>query len=137
MAFCTINPATLMLEYSGAFNPAYIVRGGELIELRPDKIAIGAYSEGVTEFSDINFKLQANDIIYLFSDGYADQFGGPDGKKFMRKKFKALLLEIRELPMLVQRKELYSRLVEWQGRESQVDDICVFGIKITADSMQN
>ena len=137
MAFCTINPATLMLEYSGAFNPAYIVRGAELIELRPDKIAIGAYSEDVTAFSDIHFKLQANDIIYLFSDGYADQFGGPDGKKFMRKKFKALLLEIRELPMLVQRKELYSRLVEWQGRESQVDDICVFGIKITADSMQN
>lgn len=137
MAFCTINPETLIMGYSGAYNPAYIVRGRELIELRPDKVAIGAYKKDVTVFSDINFKLQANDIIYLFSDGYADQFGGPQGKKFMRKKFKALLLEIRELPMHVQRKELYTRFIEWQGRESQVDDICVFGIKITADSMKS
>ncbi len=137
MAFCTINPDSLMLEYSGAYNPAYIIRNDELIELRPDKIAIGAYNEDQTKFSDVEFKLQANDIIYLFSDGYADQFGGPNGKKFMRRKFKALLLEICQLPMHVQRKELYTRFVSWQGKESQVDDICVFGVKITADSMKN
>lgn len=136
MAFCTIDPATLELQYSGAYNPAYIIRNGELLELKPDKIAIGGYREDQTRFSDVSFKLQANDIIYMFSDGYADQFGGPNGKKFMRKKFKKLLIEISPLPLHAQRKELYKRFVNWQGREAQVDDICIFGVKITSDSLQ-
>jgi len=135
MAFCSIDPKTMILEYSGAYNPAYIVRHGELIELRPDKIAIGSYKEGVTEFSDVEFKLQANDVIYLFSDGYADQFGGPRGKKFMKGKFKELLLSVSTLPMHAQRKELYNQLISWQGKEAQVDDVCIMGIKLTADAL--
>ncbi len=137
MAFCTIDPKALELKYSGAYNPAYIVRDKELIELKPDKIAIGSYREDQRKFSEVSFKLKANDTIYMFSDGYPDQFGGPDGKKFMRKKFKELLLEINSLPLHVQRKELYNRFIDWQGRESQVDDICIFGVKITSDSLRS
>ncbi|MFK7756364.1 MAG: SpoIIE family protein phosphatase [Flavobacteriales bacterium] len=135
MAFCSIDPLTLELIFSGAHNPAYIVRGNELLELKPDKMAIGGYKEDYTQFSDVRFQLEPNDIIYLFSDGYADQFGGPNGKKFMKRKFKELLLEISHLPMEVQRKELYIRLLDWQGKEAQVDDICIFGVKITAESL--
>ena len=135
MSFCSIDPVTMMLDFSGAFNPAYIIRNGDLIQLHADKFAIGSFTGDSKEFTNQTFKLQANDIVYLFSDGYADQFGGEKGKKFMKKKFRDLLLSISDLPMHVQRKELYSTFVNWQGKESQVDDICVFGVKITAGSM--
>ena len=135
MCFCVIDSDKMTLEFSGAYNPVYLVRKGELIQIDADKMAIGSFKPGEKLFSKKSIKLDANDALYLFSDGYADQFGGERGKKFMKRRFKNFILKIAELPMYVQQKELYSNFIDWQGREEQVDDICVFGVKISADAM--
>ena len=135
MSFCVIDSDKMTLEFSGAYNPVYLVRKGELIQIDADKMAIGSFKPGEKLFSKKSIKLDANDALYLFSDGYADQFGGERGKKFMKRRFKNFILKIAELPMYVQQKELYSNFIDWQGREEQVDDICVFGVKISADAM--
>jgi len=135
MSFCVIDSETMTLEFAGAYNPAYLVRNGELIQIDADKMAIGGFKPGEKSFSKKSIKLNANDSIYLFSDGYVDQFGGERGKKFMKRRFKQLILDIIGLPMNVQQKELFSTIKNWQGKEEQVDDICIFGVKISADAM--
>lgn len=117
------------LQYSGANRPLLIVRKGELIKIKPDKQPIGKFFED-RPFVTHNVSLQKDDVFYLFSDGYADQFGGKSGKKFMTKQLYNLLLNIAEKPMKEQKKILHQTLIAWQGNYIQVDDICVFGVKI-------
>ena len=119
------------MQFAGAYNPCYIVRDGELIKLRADRMPIGIYYKKTKDFSVQNFQLQNNDMIYLFSDGYADQFGYAKGEKFMNKNFKNLLLEIHQKPMDKQRKMLEETLKTWKGNIDQVDDILVLGIRIS------
>ena len=95
LAICSIDMDTLKLEFAGAKNPLYIIRNNELIELKGDKQPIG-FSENVTPFTLQNFQLEKGDMIYASTDGYADQFGGPRGKKFKYKPFKDLLIEISQ-----------------------------------------
>ena len=136
ISFCAINMKTLAMQYAGANNPMYVIRDKELIEIKPDKKAIGA-DHGDAElktFTNKPFMLQKGDALYLFSDGYADQFGGPEsfrgGKKFKYNRFKALLLEMQDKAMEEQRRILIQSYEEWKGDLEQVDDILVIGLKI-------
>lgn len=131
IALCTIDPKTKMLEFSGAHNPVYIIRNGEMSIIESDPFSIGSYVNNEREFTNHNYQLQTGDCLYLFSDGYVDQFGGPRGKKFMRKQFRQLLLDIAHLPMPEQKWRLSDTLDIWQGHQEQVDDILVIGIRIT------
>ena len=131
IALCTIDPKTKMLEFSGAHNPVYIIRDGEMNIIESDPFSIGSYVNNEREFTNHNYQLHIGDCLYLFSDGYVDQFGGPRGKKFMRKQFRQLLLDIAHLPMPEQKWRLSDTLDIWQGHQEQVDDILVIGIRIT------
>ena len=132
VAFCAIDINDMILEYSGAFNPLYLIRDNKITEIKGDRFAIGLDE---TNFKDLTFKnhmipLQEGDLIYIFSDGYADQFGGPEGKKFKYRRFRHLLLNIHQLPMEDQRDILETSLRDWKGENEQVDDVMVIGIKI-------
>ena len=130
LALCCFDENTLELDFAGAQNPLFLIRDGELREIRGDKFAIGSFKYGQKEYTNHTVQLQQGDQVYLFSDGYADQFGGPRGKKFLKKRFRQLLLSIAELPMKEQRTELHKSWVQWKGTEEQVDDILVLGIRI-------
>jgi serine phosphatase RsbU (regulator of sigma subunit)/HAMP domain-containing protein len=130
IAVCTIDPKTLELEFSGAHNPVYILRDEELIEIESDPFSIGALSKEHKGFTYHKFQLRTGDCLYLFSDGYADQFGGPRNKKFMRKQFRSTLLTIHRLPMPEQKQQLAVKLDQWKGELEQVDDILVLGVLI-------
>ena len=130
IALVSIDTDSMELEFSGAQNPAYIMRSGELIELEGDAFSIGSYVNGEREFTHKNFTLQSGDSIYVFSDGYADQFGGPQGKKFMRKQFRQMLVEIASLDMAKQREEITRRFDQWKGEGEQLDDVLVIGVRV-------
>jgi ligand-binding sensor domain-containing protein/serine phosphatase RsbU (regulator of sigma subunit) len=120
------------LDYSGAFNPLYLVRNETIIEVKADRFSIGAdvhFSAERKLFKSHKIYLQKNDMIYIFTDGYADQFGGPEGKKFKYRRFRHLLLTIHKLPMEKQRSILDASIEEWKGGMDQVDDILVIGTK--------
>jgi sigma-B regulation protein RsbU (phosphoserine phosphatase) len=132
MSLVAINFKKMILQYAGANNPIYIFRNKVLTELKPDKQAIGndADHKHDKKFTNQIFNLEKNDTIYLFTDGYADQFGGPKGKKFGYRNFQSLLLEISELPMSEQKTRIQQAHLDWRGKLDQVDDICIIGIKI-------
>lgn len=141
-------------QYSGAYNPLYIVRelkrsekakirSGEVLDLprgsihdeknvliliRADQIPIGI-SEKKMKFNATTIKDEGYNI-YMFSDGFLDQFGGPRGKKFMSKNFKKLLLDLQAIPLKEQGAALEKVLLEWMGEISQIDDILVMGLRI-------
>jgi serine phosphatase RsbU (regulator of sigma subunit) len=132
VAFCSIDKKDMILEFAGAFNPLYLIRDNKINEIKGDRFAIGLDE---TNFMDQTFKnhlipIQKGDIIYLFSDGFADQFGGPDGKKYKYRRFRHLLLTLHQLPMEKQHEILENNVMEWRGQQEQVDDILVIGIKI-------
>ena len=128
IAFCTINTKKNILKYSGAFNPLYIVRNNELLEYKATRNPIGYYPEE-EDFSSIEIELVDQDLIYIFSDGYQDQFGGANNKKFSKKRFKDLLLEIHKEPLKEQEKILKNRMLKWQNDIAQIDDITIMGVK--------
>jgi serine phosphatase RsbU (regulator of sigma subunit) len=131
LSFCTIDYKTLELEFAGAFNPLYIIRDNELIQIKGDKFPIGFFlGEEKRNFVNHKIQLQKNDCIYIFSDGYSDQFGGPSGKKFMINNFRNLLLEIYKFPFAKQKDILNTTIEEWRGSLDQVDDILVIGVQI-------
>lgn len=130
LAFFSIDSQTLQLEYSGAHNPLIIARGDELITLSPDKFAIGSFEYSQKEYTNHQFQLEPGDMIYGFSDGFADQFGGPRGKKFLKKRFRGLLNEISHLSPAEQHDRLNEALITWKRSEDQVDDILVVGIRV-------
>ena len=133
IALYIINKEKQELQYSGAFNPLYILRentDNEFIEIKADNQPISAYMKE-TDFTNHKIKLQKNDCLYTFSDGYYDQFGGEKGRKFRLKNFKHLLLKIYNEPMDIQKKILEQTLLNWMGtKHKQLDDIIVFGLKI-------
>lgn len=132
MSLCAVNLKKMELQYAGANNPLYIVRKGELIELKADKQSIGADVEHaeVKTFTNHCFPLEIGDCIYLFTDGYADQFGGTAGKKFKYKQFHNLLIDLYKLPMKEQSRVLDARHLTWRGDLEQVDDILIIGFRI-------
>jgi sigma-B regulation protein RsbU (phosphoserine phosphatase) len=146
MSLCAINLEKMELQYAGANNPLYIVRkasasnqqttssnsGWELMETKADKQAIGAdrADTKTKKFTNHIIKLEKEDSIYLFTDGYADQFGGPKGKKFKYDQFKKLLVFIQEKNMQQQKEILSHQFEKWKGDLEQVDDILVIGIRV-------
>jgi serine phosphatase RsbU (regulator of sigma subunit)/ligand-binding sensor domain-containing protein len=129
LALCSLDYETLMLEYSGANNPLILIRDGEIIETKGNKQPIGDFEHRV-DFENHEVQLQKGDNIYLFSDGYADQFGGPKGKKFKLKTLKNLLLEVSVLEPSEQKQKLIEAFNEWKGELEQLDDVCLIGVKI-------
>lgn len=117
------------LEFSGAMNGALVVRGNEIIELPADKRPAGGFTPPEYNFNTHKFALAKNDSVYIFSDGFHDQFGGEQGKKFMYRRFKETLLQIAPLTPGNQVVKLEETLRQWQGAHEQVDDILVIGIK--------
>lgn len=131
IAICAYYPETGKLVFSGAKNSLYIVRNGELIELKGDRHPIGFYNEEEAKsFTNHQVQLEGGECLYLFSDGYTDQFGGPFSKKFRVSQFKRLLLENHHLPMKEQNRLLKETMSNWKGDLEQIDDICVMGIRI-------
>ena len=118
------------LHYAGANNPLYIIRDGEIIRVQADHMPIGIHFISFTPFTNNRMEIKKGDFLYLFSDGYADQFGGPRGKKFMYRPFQELLLTIHQLPMTEQQKVLEEKFLEWKGDHEQVDDVMVIGLHI-------
>jgi serine phosphatase RsbU (regulator of sigma subunit)/Tfp pilus assembly protein PilF len=130
IALCEINLDKRSIQYSGAFRPLYLVRKGELIEYAANKFTIGGHIDREKKFNGHSIDLEQGDCVYLFTDGFPDQFGGQNGKKFMLKNFKKLLLDIWMLPMSEQRKKLDAVFLTWKGQFEQVDDILVMGMKV-------
>ena len=129
ICFCKLNLDTNELTYAGANNPLYILNQSGLQILRPNKQPIGKYDHR-KPFAQEQVTLSKGDCLYLFSDGYADQFGGPNGKKFMYKKLRNLLENVNKLDMSEQHENLQTQFDMWKGNVEQVDDVCVVGIRI-------
>jgi serine phosphatase RsbU (regulator of sigma subunit) len=118
------------MRFVAANNSFYVVRNKELLVMKADKMPVGKYSEeNVQSFSTNSFALQKGDTVYAFTDGYADQFGGPKGKKFKYRQLEQLFIEICELPADQQKQILKQRFEEWRGANEQVDDVLVLGVK--------
>lgn len=131
MALCSFDLKSGRAEFAGANNPLIVIRNNEIIKFRGDRFPIGAFEGNKPpKFRNHEIDIQKGDCFYLFSDGYEDQFGGPENKKFMAKKFEELLREISPLPVNDQKKMLIERLSAWMGTNEQVDDILVIGIKL-------
>jgi len=130
LALCIVDLEKLKLQYAGAYNPFYLYRNNELIEIKADRMPIGIYINEKETFSNHEIELQKGDVFYIFSDGFQDQFGGEDGSKFKTKNFKKLLLEIHQKPMEEQHKLLEETIDDWRGRWEQVDDIIVMGVRV-------
>lgn len=148
ITLCAFDKTTQILEYAGAYNPLYIVsknqlealnetiepdcseNGLNLFEIKADRFPIGSFSENAQTYTNHQFKLNHGDTIYLFSDGFADQFGGPQGKKFRYKQFKQLLLAIYDKPMEEQHAILQQTFNQWKGNIEQIDDVIVIGSRL-------
>lgn len=134
LALCSVDYSTMQLEFSGAFNPALIVRRGEVQMLKADKLPIGVkgklYSHGSMVRTKQVVSVEPGDMVYVFSDGYADQFN-PHRRKFQSGRFRELLRQIAELPSNEQLRSLEETLTDWMGaHEEQIDDILVVGVRI-------
>lgn len=128
IALCVIDINNKNLQFAGAYNPAYIIRDDNLIQLKGDRKSIGNDFE-FDAYTTLSFKLYNDDVIYIFSDGYADQFGGPERRKFKQTKFRYLLLTIYKLPFFQQREVIKNTFLEWKKDYEQVDDILIIGFK--------
>ncbi|MCB0431412.1 MAG: SpoIIE family protein phosphatase [Flavobacteriales bacterium] len=127
IALCILDPHTRKLHYAGANNPLYLVRNGKLHEYKPDKQPVGKYVDRKPFVSHL-IECLPGDSVYIFSDGFPDQFGGPKGKKFKYGAFKKLLMEISADDSVTQRHVLEKTFVNWKGDLPQVDDVCVMGL---------
>ncbi|MCK4630642.1 MAG: SpoIIE family protein phosphatase [Bacteroidales bacterium] len=130
ISFCIYNRKTNELQYSGANNPLYYIRQNILYEIKPDKMPIGVSGIEEKSFRNNVVKMKKGDVLYIFTDGFPDQFGGPKEKKFKYKPFKNLLLEIHNKNMKEQREILESSFSDWKMDFEQVDDVLVIGIRI-------
>jgi serine phosphatase RsbU (regulator of sigma subunit) len=130
MTLVIFDPEKKTIDMAGANNPLYVYRKEELLEYKADKLPIG-FTEGThRNFTNHRIQLEKGDTLYLFSDGYADQFGGPKGKKFMVGQFRNFLTQIHQLPMSHQHHTLDSTIEHWRGNLEQVDDILVIGFRV-------
>ncbi len=150
LALCVIDLKSLTLDFAGAKNPLYIIRSPKkiekdlspffkiheyetqaLIEIKADKHPIGNYIDDVpTQFQNHHLELYEGDLIYIFSDGFADQFGGDRGKKYLYGRFRKFLVSIAHEPLDIQMQKLHDEFLEWKGTREQIDDILVIGVKV-------
>lgn len=131
IALCALNTKTYQLKYAGAYNPLWILRDGanEIEEIKANRQPIGKV-DNPKPYITHEIKLKKGDNIYVFSDGFVDQFGGEKGKKFKAKAFRKLLLSIQNIPMEKQKISLDRAFETWKGNLEQIDDVCVIGVRI-------
>lgn len=127
IALCSLEGKTL--QYAGAHNPLWIIRNGEVIETKANKQPIGKF-DNPTDYTTHTFQLEEGDTIYIFSDGYVDQFGGEKGKKFKARPLKELLVSIQDKSMEEQKSIIDNAFEKWKGDLEQVDDVCVIGVRV-------
>ncbi|MDF2438748.1 MAG: hypothetical protein K0Q95_3124 [Bacteroidota bacterium] len=131
LSLCTLNTTTLELQYAGAFNSLYYVSDSVLTEIKADKFPIGVNTNGkVDEYTNHSIQLKKGDCVYLYSDGYADQFGGPKGKKFKYNQLKEMLTGMAPLSPDEQQGVLAKRFDDWKGSLDQVDDVLIIGVRV-------
>ncbi len=130
IAFCMLSKNRKSLQFAGAYNPLIIFQNGELKEYKADRMPIGIHYGEEVPFTNYVINVNKGDTVYIFSDGYADQFGGPEGAKYKKSNLKKLLIDIYYRPMVEQRNILETELSEWQGSLAQIDDITVIGVRI-------
>lgn len=134
MSVCLINLKRNYIEFAGAMNPIYVVKNNEVIIVKPDTRGIGGKSLGARKNIEVDFTkqiipIEKNMSVYMFTDGYADQFGGTENKKFNTAKFKKLLLDIQPLEMEMQKETIEQIIKQWKGEFKQTDDMLVIGMK--------
>ncbi|MDA3955018.1 MAG: response regulator [Bacteroidales bacterium] len=137
IAICIIDSEKHKLQYAGAHNPLYLIRNKKLEVIKGDRMPVGIHKNAAKSFQNHEFDIEENDIIYLFSDGYYDQIGGPDHRKYMSRNFQNLLFDIHEKPMIEQKEILKKNIEDWQGDYIQLDDILVIGIKLEVAKEKN
>jgi serine phosphatase RsbU (regulator of sigma subunit) len=125
-----LNKAKTKLYYAAANSPVWILRNGEILELEPDKMPVGKHDRDSIPFTQNEVNLQNGDLIYTFTDGMPDQFGGPKGKKYKYTRLKEFLISISNLSMHEQKERLHLEFKNWKGDLEQVDDVCIIGIRI-------
>ena len=134
MALCVMDLKNNTMQYAGANSPLYLIRGtgkeAQLEEYKPDLMPIGYYFGKDASFTNHHIELAIGDTFYLFSDGYIDQKGGTEEKKFLSRRFKELLLSVQDQPMHVQKIILEKTLSDWMGDAAQIDDILVIGVRV-------
>lgn len=130
ISLCILDNRAGIINFAGANNSIYIIRDGSFSIIKADKMPIGIDFRGLIPFTNNDIEIRKGDCIYLFSDGYADQFGGPSGKKFMYKSFQDLLDRIHASPMTQQKEILENTFEEWRGVRPQIDDVMVIGLRI-------
>jgi len=130
IAFCSFRPEYDIMQFSGAFNPAIIIRDSQIMELKADRMPVGIYIKDDLEFSKEYFDLKSGDTIYMFSDGFSDQIGGSNSRKLRKKRFLDILQEINHLSMEKQKVHLETFMEEWIGSNEQMDDMLIMGLKI-------
>jgi serine phosphatase RsbU (regulator of sigma subunit)/predicted negative regulator of RcsB-dependent stress response len=129
IALCIYDPANKQLEFAGAYLPLYLIRKGKLEEYTGNKIPISYVEEIPQSYQSKFIEIKKGDVLYLFSDGYADQFGGPDGKKFKYVGLKQYLTDIYNRPMEEQKKLLEENFYTWKGSREQIDDVILMGVR--------
>lgn len=130
ISLCVWNKIDNTLEFAGANNPMWLLKGNELLEYKADKMPIGTYLETELPFSSVTIQLQKGDIIFLSTDGYADQFGGPKGKKYKYKPLIDSLIKNANLSMEDQKASLETTFNNWKHQHEQVDDVSLIGIRV-------
>ncbi|HLG02125.1 MAG TPA: PAS domain S-box protein, partial [Bacteroidia bacterium] len=131
ISLCVFEEGSRKMQFAGAVNPLYVIRDGMLIQSKGNRFSIGSYFDNrMRPFTNQEMELSAGDVIYLFTDGYPDQFGGKNDRKLSHRGFRELLLEIHQEEIPVQKKMLGEHLAKWMGKRVQTDDICIIGIRI-------
>lgn len=132
IALCVIDPKNQALQYAGANRPLYLITPeSSFQEIKPNKVSIGGFDDQTQRtFHHHEIKISKNSMVYIFTDGFADQFGGPGGKKFMAKNLQKVLLEIHRKSADAQRAFLEAKFETWKGNQEQVDDVLVIGFRI-------
>jgi|GEM_PF-1498313 len=129
VALICFDSQTNVVQFAGAKRPAYLVRQGELEQLSPTRFSIGGHSTDSLEFEQKTFEVEVGDQLYLFSDGYTDQFGGPKSKRFSSKQLRTLLINVSSKSMKEQQKSLLQSYHDWKGQNEQIDDVLLAGIR--------
>ncbi len=131
MAICAFHPDEKILEFAGAMNPIFLIRNKQMNEFKAEPFSVGmSFTSSQKVFKNQVIAVENNDHIYLSTDGFFDQFGGPKRKKILRKRFKEILLECNHMPMAEQKDHIQNFFYQWKGKRDQIDDVLVMGIKI-------
>jgi Serine phosphatase RsbU, regulator of sigma subunit len=130
IGLCIIDLSSWKLQFSGANRPLIMIRNGELTEYKPDKMTLGIAPLKEASFVNTSIDTKPGDSFYLFTDGFADQFGEISDKKFKYKHFKRMIHSFEELPMNQQKEHLESAFNEWKGNSEQIDDVLVIGFQL-------